>query len=251
VNLSPVFHNADSAEAVQKAQEWQKFLKSNNFDFSQIEKIDLGGLTPVIYDKKKNKFSIDFVEDKKNYHKNKLSIKNEMLSKALGAGKHGLHVLDLSAGLATDAVFLAQLGYEVTAVERNALIYLCLQDALKNLQQYENENLISEEKRLKLQFRFADAESFLKEKKFKADVIYFDPMFPEKGKSALPRQEMVFFKGLVGADEDAAEVLRAALKASVKRVAVKRSLKAPVLAEKPSGSLKGKLVRFDIYGVEK
>ena len=82
------------------------------------------------------------------------------------------------------------------------------------------------------------------------DVIYFDPMFPEKTKSALPRQEMVFFKALVGTDEDGSEVLKATLKLKkIKRVVVKRPLKAPVLGLKPTGEIKGKLIRFDIYGV--
>jgi 16S rRNA (guanine1516-N2)-methyltransferase len=251
VSLLTVFQNVKTPEAFKKAQQWQKFLSENNFEFEQIEKIDMSGAVPVIYDKKNNKFSIDFVNDKKNYHKKKLSIKNEILSKALGAGKTGLKVLDLSAGLATDAVFLAQLGYDIVAVERNPLIYLCLEDALKFLKAHEEASNESTDARLKLRFHFADAQSFLKNKNFEADVIYFDPMFPEKAKSALPRQEMVFFKGLVGADDDAANVLQAALKAKVKRVVVKRPVKAPVLGEKPSGSLKGKLVRFDIYGVEK
>ena len=81
--------------------------------------------------------------------------------------------------------------------------------------------------------------------------VFTISLFPEKEKSALPRQEMVFFKSLVGADEDAAIVLTKALKLSgIKRVVVKRPLKAPVLYGKPSGSLKGKLIRFDIYGVQ-
>ena len=36
------------------------------------------------------------------------------------------------------------------------------------------------------------------------DVVYLDPMYPHKTKSALVKKEMRVFQSLVGADEDAA-----------------------------------------------
>jgi 16S rRNA (guanine1516-N2)-methyltransferase len=260
MTLPQIFQNLNSEKSQSLAEAWSHFLKENEFDYSEIEKIDFAKDVPVVYDKNKNKFSIDFVNDKTNYQKKKLSIKSELLSKALGGGKLGLNVLDLSAGLGVDSIFLAQLGYSVTALERNPLIYLCLQTALA---EYKKSNHADERGELKktnekmnrplsLQFYFSDATHFLDNNKTKVDVIYFDPMFPGKEKSALPRQEMVFFKKLVGADDDGVEVLQKALKTKgVKRVAVKRPLKAPPLIEKPNGNLKGKLVRFDLYGVNK
>ena len=167
-------------------------------------------------------------------------MKSELIGKAMGAGKYGLKVLDLSAGLGIDSVFLAQLGFDVTAVERNPLIYLALSHAQK---MFPVQNL---------KIHFADSVDYLKNTQEVFDAVYFDPMFPEKTKSALPRQEMVFFKNLVGDDADAAEVLLQALKLDgVKRVAVKRPLKAPVLGLKPFASIEGKLIRFDLYGVQK
>lgn len=244
MDLPEIFQNATTTQSKLKAREWSEFLTRNKFDFSLVEKIDFASPTPTITDKKGNKFCIDFINDKKNYHKKKLSIKNELLSKALGGGKHGLNVLDLSAGLGIDAVFLAQLGYQVTAIERNPLIYLCLQTATEQMLEL-NVKFVHDEA-----IRFLQHNTSSGQQKF--DVIYFDPMFPEKVKSALPRQEMVFFKKMVGADDDAATVVEAALKApNIKRVVVKRPLKAPPVIQKPSGSLKGKLVRFDVYGAEK
>ncbi|MCC2678297.1 MAG: hypothetical protein K0R29_873 [Pseudobdellovibrio sp.] len=244
MELPELFQNATTTQSKNTARDWHDFLTRNRFDFSQIEKIDFATPAPTITDKKNNKFCIDFINDKKNYHKKKLSIKSELLSKALGGGKLGLNVLDLSAGLGIDTVFLAQLGYHVTAIERNPLIYLCLQHASEQMLE------------MNIKVIYDEATKFLKHNtsanQQKFDVIYFDPMFPEKTKSALPRQEMVFFKKMVGSDEDAGQVLEEALKTpNIKRVVVKRPLKAPPLLQKPSGSLKGKLVRFDIYGVEK
>ena len=122
------------------------------------------------------------------------------------------------------------------AVERNPLIFLALQEASAAVE-------------LDLKFEFGQALEFAD---MAADVIYFDPMFPEKQKSALPRQEMVFFKELVGSDSDADAVLKKAIASgSAKRVVVKRPLKAPLLGNlKPQAFVAGKLVRFDIYGVK-
>lgn len=228
-----------STEAqIEKARKWELFLQKNKFDFTTIEKIDMSKDCPVIFDKAGNKFSINFSEDKKNYAKKKASIKSELISKALGAGKQGLNILDLSAGLGIDAVFLAQLGYSVTALERNPLIYLALNEAIRL------------SPNLSLKFLFSDALEYLKHSEVKANVIYFDPMFPDKAKSALPRQEMVFFRNLVGHDEDALKVLEVAIRCKgIKRVVVKRPIKAPALL-KPMSSTSGKLIRFDIYGVQ-
>ena len=234
-----LFINSKSLSSKNTARYWQDFLEKNNFDFNSIEKIDMLNECPVIFDKLGNKFSIDFVNNKLSYVKPKGSIKMELISKAMGSGKHGLRLLDLSAGLAIDAVFLAQLGYAVTALERNPLIYLALSEALQKKPE--------KTQKLNLEFIFIDAIQYLKNQTLITDVIYFDPMFPEKIKSALPKQEMVFFKKLVGPDEDATEVLRAALKVKgIKRVVVKRPRKALALL-KPMASIEGKLIRFDLY----
>lgn len=235
MSTKSLFINSEGDSLAQKTQKWLSFLEKNKFNFSTVEKIDMSKDCPIIFDTAGNKFSINFIENKQNYAKKKASVKSELISKAAGAGKYGLYILDLSAGLGIDAVFLAQLGYNVTALERNPLIYLALNEAI----QYSTN--------LSLKFEFADAFEYLKSAKIVADVIYFDPMFPEKIKSALPRQEMVFFRNLVGSDEDAAKVLEAAIQVKgIKRVFVKRPINAPALM-KPMSSIKGKLIRFDLY----
>ena len=233
------FVHSGDALAVAKAAKWAEFLTRNKFDFGLIDRIDMTAVCPQIYDPAGNRFAVDFVENRQNYQKKKSNLKSELLSRALGAGKYGLNVLDLSAGLAVDAVFLAQLGYQVTAVERNPLIFLALEEALVHKSE------------LSLQFKFGEALDYLKSDEAAGSVgpelIYFDPMFPEKTKSALPRQEMVFFRNLVGRDEDALQILEHAMKKpGIKRVAVKRPVKAPALL-KTATTIYGKLVRFDLY----
>ncbi len=219
---------------------WSEFLKQNRFDLAGIEKIDFTTASPTIYDVGGNKFSIDFNENKLNYQKKKGSIKTELLSRAMGAGRAGNRILDCSAGLAIDAIFLVQLGYKVTALERNPLVFLALQHAADGLAECSD-----------LKFIFASAIDYLKTSIEPFDVIYFDPMFPDKVKSALPRQEMVLFKQLVGGDIDASEVLsKAVCYKNIQRIVVKRPLKAPILGLKPHSQVLGKLVRFDLYGAK-
>ena len=190
-----------------------------------------------------NQFKIDFVNDKLNYAKRKSGLKTELISRAMGSGKCGLNILDLSAGLAVDAIFLSQMGYQVTSLERNKIIFKKLHEAWLQLPDAAKE---------KIQFIFSDAKDYLLAYSNTFDVIYFDPMFPEKKKSALPKKEMVIFRSLVGDDHDATSVLELALqKKNIKRVVVKRPLKAEWLLRKPSHQLLGKLIRFDIYGVTK
>ncbi len=220
--------------------EWKIFLKAHPTDLRSIEKIDFSDVLPVIHDLQGRKFSIDFLNDKRNYLKKKSSMKTELISKALGGGKKGRRILDLSAGLGVDAVFLSQLGYTVTALERNPVIYLALHTAWKNL---------PVENRSDVKFIFASAENFLQQTTESFDSGYFDPMFPGKKKSALPKQEMILFKELVGADDDSSQVIQKCLQSKkFSRLVVKRPIKAEPLFSKPQSSVPGKLIRFDIYG---
>jgi 16S rRNA (guanine1516-N2)-methyltransferase len=80
------------------------------------------------------------------------------------------------------------------------------------------------------------------------DVVVLDPMFPERGKSALVKKPMRLFHSLVGTDPDADGLLEWAMAKARRRVVVKRPLHAPALGGlTPSLSYKGKAVRFDVY----
>jgi len=82
------------------------------------------------------------------------------------------------------------------------------------------------------------------------DVVYLDPMYPHRTKSALVKKEMRALRALVGDDEDAALLLQAARQCALKRVVVKRPKGAPLLdGTKPSGDVQSKNTRYDIYPV--
>ncbi|MEK6772542.1 MAG: class I SAM-dependent methyltransferase [Bdellovibrionota bacterium] len=190
-------------------------------------------------------FEINFDQNKMDYQRKNVSKKN-ILAKAIGLKTKGLCVLDLTAGLAIDAVHLTQLGCKITSLERNPVLHFLLSQAQKKSSRAEIKNI---------DFLLADAGHFLLEQgqmiAEKFDVIYYDPMFPEKKKSALPRKEMQVFRQLVGEDADTKDVIDASLQTRVKRFVVKRPLRS-TLEKKvdPNVSVityKGNTVQYQAY----
>lgn len=173
--------------------------------------------------------------------------KIEPLARAVGVkAEVRPEVLDLTAGLAQDAFILASYGCKVHMLERSPVIAALLEDGLKRAQA--QPDLAPIVKHMSLQV--GDANEWLSSlvsPGMSYDAIYLDPMYPETTKSAAKRKEMRFFRALVGSDADAANLLELALQTPVRRVVVKRPLKAPTLKEKPNASLKGKTTRFDLY----
>lgn len=158
-------------------------------------------------------------------------------------------VVDATAGLLGDAFLLAVAGFEVTAIERSALVHLLAQDGLERA---ERDPRLSELLGGRLKVVHADAREWLTARVGTAeapDAVVIDPMFPPKTKkSALPRKEMVALREVVGADLDAAELLTAARACARQRVVLKRGDDAPELA-KPDWSIEGTTVRFDVWRV--
>ncbi len=82
----------------------------------------------------------------------------------------------------------------------------------------------------------------------KPDVVYLDPMYPHRQKSAMVKKEMRVFQTLVGADDDADGLLEPARRLAKKRIVVKRPDYAPPLAGIATQSaVETKSHRFDIY----
>ncbi|MEN0058790.1 MAG: class I SAM-dependent methyltransferase [Bdellovibrio sp.] len=244
-NLCVLTEDAPGGVLHEKAQDLAKFLscplnpaETKSFFFHLH--VDLQGLW--VRDHEKRKLKIDFDENHLDYERRGHHGKNELLAKALGVSKGCRAVLDLSVGLAVDSVFMTQLGFSVQGVERSPLLYVLLREAFARTQKEYLKNY---------QLHFADSLDFLKTQKeqCQVDAIYFDPMYPHKKKSALPKQEMVLFRELVGSDNDASEVLREALTWPVRRVVVKRPLHAEELLPGVRHAYEGKVVRYDTYVV--
>lgn len=175
--------------------------------------------------------------------------RGEAIAKAVGIKKDYLpSVIDATAGLGRDAFVLAVLGCQVRLIERNPVVYLLLQDGLQRAYQ---DPEIGELLQQNMQLLPQTALTQLSPTTAKADVVYLDPMYPHKQKSALVKKEMRVFQQLVGADLDADLLLAPALQLANKRVVVKRPDYAKFLAEKtPHFSRETKNHRFDIYLID-
>lgn len=156
-------------------------------------------------------------------------------------------ILDATAGLGGDSIQLASWGFEVIACERNEKVFKLLEDGAKRLQEAAQAN--NELKTAAKNLKVFNSDAREKMQELKPDVIYLDPMYPDLKSSALPKKEMQLLRKLftdVDPEKETLDLLDQALKSANKRVVIKRPPAAPVLY-KPSHSLEGKAVRFDIY----
>ncbi|WP_439294728.1 class I SAM-dependent methyltransferase [Lonepinella sp. BR2882] len=172
--------------------------------------------------------------------------RGEAVAKAVGVkGSELPTVIDATAGLGRDAFVLACIDCQVRLVERHPVVRLLLQDGLRRA--YLDPE-IGEMLQQNLQLLPVSSIHELDPKQHNADVVYLDPMYPHKQKSALVKKEMRLFQHLVGADEDADQLLAPALQLAQKRVVVKRPDYAEFLAQKaPQFSRETKNHRFDVY----
>jgi 16S rRNA (guanine1516-N2)-methyltransferase len=189
----------------------------------------------------------------KKYHR-KFTPSTDLLCRACGWHLGYRKVWDLTAGLAVDSVLLAQAGFTVTAIERNPSLALLLREALRHFHKDNNDdpiNLDASNSNFKnITFIWSESENFLNNNlnsEHLPDVVYYDPMYPSKNKTALPSKEMQILRELNGVNEESSSLLKKAIDLKVKRVVVKRPLKAHVILENPKFQLKSKLVRYDVY----
>ena len=168
-----------------------------------------------------------------------------LLGRAVGVGsKVGWRLLDLTAGLGRDAYLLATMGCDVTMVECSPIVAALLRDGLRRAA------LTDSFTELRLDLIETDSRHYLKQlaRSDYPDVIYLDPMFPVRTKSALVKKEMRLLKQVVGDDYHDAALFRQARTIAKKRVVIKRHRHAPTIdASVPDIVYKGKRCRFDVY----
>ncbi len=189
----------------------------------------------------------------------------ELLWRATGAARpEPPLIIDATAGLCRDAFLLASAGAQVIALEREPLLYqLCAQalerdespaasrvelhqrDALETLSALGAGHPPPE-----LASRASSGRAY--------GVVYLDPMFPSREKSAAVSREAQVLRALTHQPEQseaqrASEerlLLELALSVAYFRVVVKRPIKAaPLPGRPPSAAIKGRAIRYDIYGL--
>ncbi len=154
-------------------------------------------------------------------------------------------VLDTTAGLGRDAFVLACLDCHVQLLERSPIISALLHHGLE---QAALDPEIGDLVRTHLHLTTAEAHVFLEQSERRYPVVYLDPMYPHRSKSALVKKEMRILRQIVGNDDDAPTLLATALQYADQRVVVKRPRLAPALTgPKPTICIQAGQVRFDVY----
>jgi 16S rRNA (guanine1516-N2)-methyltransferase len=189
---------------------------------------------------------VDFTAGAAAYRRRAGGGSGQMLARAAGIAP-GVRpaVLDATAGLGGDAFALASLGCDVTLLERHPLVAALLADGLRRALEDSGTAPVAARMRLR---RTEAVEAMRNWPGEAPQLIYLDPMFPQRARSALVKKEMRLLRPLVGDDEDAPALLAAALFLASHRVVVKRPrLAGAIGGTAPAYALEGKSSRFDVY----
>lgn len=194
---------------------------------------------------------VDFVKGAMGYRRRRGEGRQQPLARAIGLkGNICPTVLDATAGLGRDAFVLASLGCQVLLLEQSPIVGALLEDGLERARQApESAPVVA-----RMAFIQANAIDWMAKLSTRdlPEVVYLDPMYPERTKSALVKKEMRLLRTLVGDGENAPLLLEAALKCARQRVIVKRPrLASPVAGSKPDFAIESKNTRFDVYLLRK
>ncbi|NVJ65821.1 MAG: class I SAM-dependent methyltransferase [Gammaproteobacteria bacterium] len=192
--------------------------------------------------------NVDLVAGQVAYRRQHGGGRKQHIAKACGLkGNWQPSVLDATGGLGRDAAELRNLGCSLRIIERSPYVASLLQDAIQRAARNpQTMELFTQG----FELHHGQAIDLMSKLSLesKPDIIYLDPMFPPKQKSAAVKKEMRLVKLLVGEDPDADNLLAIALDNAKKRVVVKRPSYAPYLNQQnPSMSIESKGNRFDVY----
>jgi len=191
--------------------------------------------------------SIDFFNPQLQWRLKTLT-KQQIFAKSLGLHKQVKYpyVIDATAGLGNDSLSMLQLGCRVKMIESSPFIFALLKDALFRAKEHPLANQLNFKQ---LSLRHDDSTVFLKKigTHQRPDIIYLDPMFPQRTKSAKIKQDMRALQDLAQTTNNP-DLLKAALVSATRRVVVKRAKQAPHLTQdKPTSIYHGKSIRYDVY----
>lgn len=201
------------------------------------------------------------------------ALAQELIVKASGInkGNHRLSPLaiDATAGLGEDSLLLAAAGFRVMLYEKDEIIFSLLKDAYERAMNLPNNSeyaiLKSAVSRMdiynddsikamldilnwtdKQKSRTGDSTIESSNTYIHPDVIFLDPMFPERKKSSLVGKKLQILQQLEAPCDNEVELLDAAMALMPKRIIIKRPPKGPYLCgKKPTFSLSGRSVRID------
>ena len=277
LTLEPVSYERDPddigvtyALSIQSLQPPQSSSSKNRKNKKPLKKVKLQG----------KPFYVDFCPsaNSKAGKRGSQQSGTDLLVKAVGPKRgstieEGAVIYDLTAGLGQDSLVLALNGAsKVVMVEKDPIVHALLHDALRRLRM-----IASFDDKAKLlasimSLQKGDGGNVAAKLSTKAleerpDIIYLDPMFPPRTKSAAVKKGMQLLHGLLSTQDPSsgdessqrevdikqAILLQHSLAAAKVKVVVKRPIKATALGyidksiPKPSYSVDGSVNRWDVY----
>lgn len=190
---------------------------------------------------------IDFAGGKLAHRRQFGGGKKQPLARAIGmSSKKTPNVIDATAGMGRDSFVLASLGCQVTMIERSPVVAALLEDAVERALK----DIDVAEIATRMTVVCADASDYISTAE-PSDVVYLDPMYPEKRKSAAVKKDMRALQLLVGPDLDSHKLLETALAKAKHRVVVKRPKQAePVVGKAPNTTISSPNTRYDVYSIK-
>lgn len=183
------------------------------------------------------------------------SLKSEMIARACNLAEKP-KLIDATAGLGHDSLLMAHLGGHVTLIERHPILFTLLEDSK---QQAASDPFLAKVMQ-RIDLVFSDSAEYLQqqiEQKTLVDVVYLDPMFPQRDqnqqaikKQAQVKKQMQLLHLLLPEDGemDLGDYLLVLAQQISKRVVVKRPRHAVFLnAQQPDHQWQGDACRFDAY----
>lgn len=230
-------------ELLKKASETAPLLHGKETPLHKSEGLlhrDEGGL--FLMDESGLKIRGDFTKMLPRLKPNNLN--GELLVKAAKIKGNDCPVaVDATAGMGEDSLLLAAAGFRVKLFERDPDIAALLADTLERAAKLpELADTVS-----RMELVCADSLEELPRLDFTPNVVVLDPMFPERTKSASVKKKFQLIHQLEHPCDTEEELLDAALSCGAHKIVIKRPLKGAYLAgRKPSYSLSGKAIRYDI-----
>jgi tRNA1(Val) A37 N6-methylase TrmN6 len=190
--------------------------------------IDKNNISLQDLDEKNSKpFALSFdslIEDNKS---------KNLLHKCFSKFDKNNHVVDLTGGFCQDAFLISEMGFKVTALERESWLY----DFTKRSLEINKTSKVN----------FLNANSLKSIDLIKdSEIIYLDPMFEISNKSSA-KKEIQFLRKTLEMDDERS-LFNAAWNSPAKIIVVKRhKLSKEIYEKKPSYELKGKVITIQVF----
>ncbi|MBR5721039.1 MAG: class I SAM-dependent methyltransferase, partial [Clostridia bacterium] len=190
------------------------------------------------------KVCADFSTLKKRLNEKKEAGNSESIVKAAKIKKtsRGLTVFDATAGFGEDSFILAAAGFRTVLFEKNKIIFEMLRNAYERGKKDGDIACILD----RMSVNYGDSIDVLKSSEITPDIVFLDPMFPERRKNGKIKKKFQLLQQLEYPCEDENELLQAAINVKPQKIIIKRPENGDFLAEiNPSYSIKGDTIRYD------